>query len=390
MKISKPEILQQENEIIYRVRIESLEGATNLWYSLDKKFMDFLTDFCDAPLVSLLIPAMAKGEDVHLAGTISERLWYNASGPYQRLLQHVIPSLRRVKIFPEKVRARNQRASGVATGLSCGIDSYCVLVDHHYSDDVPADFRVTHLLFNNVGSHGDGGERLFRERYARVEPVAERLGLPLIMVNSNVDAFYGKGLDFEQTCTTRNASVALLLQSGIGRYVYASSYSFKDAFVGAIYGMGYSDTAALPLLSTEVLDAISVGSEYTRVEKTLRVAEIPDSYGTLDVCVSPRKAGNCSECSKCMRTLLTLDMAGLIDRYSTAFNLDAYRLRRSEYIGSVLRSADPLEREIVDFARDRHYRFPLSSRLFARLPYPASLAKRLSQLPIRAARKLRG
>jgi hypothetical protein len=385
MKISKPEILRQENEIVFRVRVESSEGIEILWYSLDKKFMDFLTDFCDAPLVALLIPAMAKGEDVYLAGTISERLWYNVSGPYQRLLQLVIPSLRGIRIFPGEVQSRNHRAPGVATGFSCGIDSYCVLADHHYAD-VPSGFRVTHLLFNNVGSHGEGGERLFRERCARIEPVAERMGLPFIMVNSNVDAFYRKDLDFQQTHTPRNASVPLLLQGGIGRYMYASAYNFTDAFVGATYDMAYCDTTALPLLSTERLDAISVGSEYTRVEKTLRVAEIPDSYRTLYVCVSPKKAENCSECWKCMRTLLTLDIAGLMDRYSASFNLDTYKHQWSKYIGSVLRSRDPLLREIVAFARDRHYPFPLP---FARLQYPASLAKRLSRVPIQAVRKLK-
>ena len=74
MKISKPEILQQGNEIVFRVRVESPEGIENLWYSLKKKFSDIVTDLSDAPLVALLIPAMAKGEDVHVAGTISERL----------------------------------------------------------------------------------------------------------------------------------------------------------------------------------------------------------------------------------------------------------------------------------------------------------------------------
>lgn len=379
MKISKPEILRQENEIIFRVHVESLEGTANLWYNLEKKFGDYLTSFCDAPLVALLIPAMTKGEDIHVAGTISERLWYNVSGPYQRLLQHIIPSLRRVKIFPKEVRSQNQRASGVATGFSCGIDSYCVLADHHYSN-ASAGFKITHLLFNNVGSHGKGGERLFRERFALIEPVAERIGLPLIKINSNVDTFYHKGLNFQQTHTPRNMSVPLLLQGGIGRYMYASGYSFTDTFVGPSHEMAYSDTIALPLLSTEALDALSVGSEYTRVEKTLRVAEIPDSYSTLDVCV--RSAVNCSTCWKCMRTLLTLDIAGLIDRYSASFNLAAYKHRRSKYIGSVLMSSDPLLCEIVDFAKDRHYAFPPSSRLFAWLHYPAILARRLSHLPI--------
>jgi hypothetical protein len=390
MKISKPEILRQETEIVFRVRVDFLEGTETLWYSLEEKFSGFVTDLCDAPLVALLIPAIANGEDIHISGAISERLMYNLSGPYQRLLQHVIPSLRRIKIYPEEVKALDQRASGVATGFSGGIDSYCVLADHYYSD-VPAAFRLTHLLFNNVGSHGHGkrGERKYRERYAHIKPVAERIGLPLIMVNSNVAAFY-KGLGvFQQTHTPRNASVPLLLQGGIGRYMYASTYSFTDAFVGATYDTAYSDTIALPLLSTDVLDIFSVGSEYTRVEKTLRVAEISDSYSTLDVCVSVDNAGNCSTCWKCLRTLLTLDIAGLIDRYSASFNLDAYKHRRTMYIGSVLSSYDLLQREIVHFAKYRHYPFPLLSHLYARLQYPARLAIRKSRLLNRAARKLK-
>lgn len=388
MKICKPEILNQENEIVFRVCVESSEVAETLWYSIEEKFGDFVTDFCDAPLLALLIPAMAKGEDLYIAGTISERLWYNVSGPYQRLLRHIIPSLRQVEIIPEEVQARDQRAPGVATGFSCGIDSYCVLADHCYSD-VPPGFKITHLLFNNVGSHGKGGERLFRERFSRIKPVADRLGLPIIRVNSNVDEFYGQGLNFEQTHTPRNASVPLLLQGGIGRYMYASAVNYKEVFVGATYRMGYSDTISLPLISTEALDAFSVGSEYTRVEKTLRVAEIPESYSTLDVCIRGDKAGNCSTCWKCMRTLVTLDIAGLLDRYSDSFDIDAYKQKRGQFLVTLLRSHDPLLREIIDFAEERHYPIPLSSCLSARMPYPTSLVKRFIGLPIRVARKLK-
>jgi hypothetical protein len=367
MKIDKPEIYQEKNEIEIRFHIESSVGPDTLWYRLPEEFSNFVTDLCDAALLALLIPAMARGEDIYVAGAVSERLLYNLVGSYQRLLEHVVPSLHRVKIYPDDVQVRNQRATAVATGFSCGIDSYCVLADHHYSD-VPAGFRVTHLLFNNVGSHGTHGEHLFRERYARVEPVAERIGLPLIKCNSNVDTFYGKEIGFQQTHTPRNASVPLLLQRGLGRYLYASTYHFTDAFVGATYDMAYSDTITLPLLSTETLESISVGSHYTRIEKTLRVADISDSYRTLDVCVNSDCAGNCSACWKCLRTLLTLDIAGCIDRYSASFNLDTYRQLRGKYIRTVLRSRDPLLREIVRFAKDRRYSFPLKSHLLARLP----------------------
>lgn len=185
MKISKPEILQQKHEILFRVGVEFAEGPETLWYSLNQAFVDLVSDSCDAPLVALLIPAMANGEDIHIAGAISERLLYNLSGPYQKLVQYVIPTLRHVEIHPEEVHARTEHSSGVATGFAGGIDSYCVLADHYYSD-VPESFKVTHLLFNNVGSHGKGGERLFRDRYARLKPVVEWLGLPFVMINSNV------------------------------------------------------------------------------------------------------------------------------------------------------------------------------------------------------------
>jgi hypothetical protein len=69
-----------------------------------------------------------------------------------------------------------------------------------------------------------------------------------------------------------------------------------------------------------------------------------------------------------MRTLLTLDIAGLIDRYERVFDLDAYRRRRTRFIGEVLQSTNPLMKEVLAFARDRGFRFPLQSRVYAFLP----------------------
>jgi len=173
--------------------------------------------------------------------------------------------------------------------------------------------------------------------------------------------------------------------------MYSSTFDYSNSFVGATYDMAYSDAIALPLLSTERLETLSVGGEYTRVEKTLRVADISDSYEFLDVCADGSKVGNCSRCWKCMRTLLTLDIAGLISRYSNLFDCAEYKRQRNMYIRKVLSSHDPLLREIVQFAKERHYTFPVSSKLEPRLhlQYFASYIKHIMRLPIRAARKLK-
>jgi hypothetical protein len=366
MKIGKPEVVQQDSNILHRVDITFTEGNKTLWYALDMKYADLVSDRADAALVGLLIPAMAMGEDIHISGTISEKLYYNLSGPYQRVLQFIIPSLRFINIYSSDVQPASKKASGVASGFSAGIDSFSVLADHHYKKNVPPGFRITHLLYNNVGSHGGGAERLFKERYERLKPfVDKQIGLPFIAINSNLNSFY-KGFSFERTHTPRNTSVALMLQHGIGRFLYASAYTYTDNRISNNDSMGRSDPITLPLLSTEVLDAFSVDSQYTRVEKTIRVAEIEDSYKFIDVCVRDDKARNCSTCWKCMRTLLTLEIAGKIDQYSNVFNIEAYYQARERYIAyKVLQGNDPLTREIIQFAKARKFQFPLSSQLLA-------------------------
>ncbi len=365
MKISEPEFTKEDNQIIYSVDVESKKGKEFLWYNLHESFGNLLSSSCDAPLVALLIPAMAVGEDIYIDGMISGRLLYNLSGTFQILLQHIIPSLNQVKIYPKDISGDGSKpAPGVATGFSGGIDSYCVLADHYYSSNTIKGFRVTHLLFNNVGSHGSS-EKLFRERYKRLLPQAERLGLHFLMINTNIDFFYDNKLDFQKTHTLRNASVAYLLQRGIGRYMYASSFSYLDTFIGPSNSMGYSDPITLPLLSSPSLDMLSVGSEDTRVEKIIRVAEIPDSYTTLDVCINPYHVGgytNCSTCEKCLRTLVTLEIAEKLEHYSSSFNLDAYENCRDRFFTKLLASHNPFHREIVQFANERNYSFPISFR----------------------------
>lgn len=383
MRIGIPEIREQADRIEYRAEVEWSAGSATLWYAVEKEHAGLLTDFSDAALVGLLIPAMAAGEDIHVEGEVSERLWRNLSGPYQRVLRSIIPSLRPVVIHATAFRAPRPRAGGVATGFSGGIDSFCVLADHYYAE-ASGDRKVTHLLFNNVGSHGARGEQLFRERLTAARRGAAAVGLPLVAVSSNLDAFYGPGIGFQQTHTLRNASVALLLQGGIGRYLYASTYALADAVIRPWYDISCGDPIGLPMLSTDTLEAASTGGEYTRVEKTLRVAALPITYQALDVCAAGAAAGNCSACLKCLRTLLTLEIAGVVDRYARAFHLETYRRKRAKYWRKVLRSRSPLVREVARFAVERDH--PLPWRVYATLPFHATV--HLARRAVRRAPRL--
>lgn len=363
MKIGKPEITYNGDQARLSSNVSYAGRTDTLWFSVDKAFGDFLTSYSDGFLCALLMIAMYLGEDIVVHGLLSERLYYSVQNQLQVPINIVFPLLHKVKVFADNVGENKTNASGVATGFSAGIDSFSALNDH-FLEKKPKGFTITHLLYNNVGSHHSGGERLWLERLKRIEPVVERIGLPLIKVNSNLSDFYKihrKEYSFAQTSTLRNAAVPLILQEGIHRFLYSSSFDYNSVSVSPHGHLNFIEPIVLPLLTTEAVDMHLVGAEKSRIQKILEVAKVQDSYDSLDVCASGSECGNCSSCYKCVRTMLTLEIAGLLNPYSISFDIDKYEKKLPSYVATILDSNSPLERELVQFAKDNHFSFPRSA-----------------------------
>jgi len=119
--------------------------------------------------------------------------------------------------------------------------------------------------------------------------------------------------------------------------------------------MGHVDPILLPLLSQHGIRLMSAGGSYTRVQKTLRVGEIPLARRTLDVCTRPIFVDgitNCSQCFKCKRTLITLEAGGMIADFSNVFDLRKWSEVRTKYLQDLTWARDPLSQEVLGFARD--------------------------------------
>ena len=158
------------------------------------------------------------------------------------------------------------------------------------------------------------------------------------------------------------------MQQLFGKYLYASGVRYQDCKVGTAYDIAYADPMSVHLLSTETLECISSGCQYSRVEKTIRVSAFL-SRKYLDVCARNRTiAGNCSTCWKCARTLLTLDTLGCEHLYDGVFDLNAWATIRNRYIRTVLLSRNPLLREIVELAKTRGFRFSPFQKALTALP----------------------
>ena len=347
-------VLDVENDVArLSARITCDDGQPReLWYSLPAALKDwFITGRSDGFVVGLLHQAMERNEDIVTADPMSSRLWHGLQNIYIPMMTQAFPGLHPIKIIPASLTNEVKPARGVATGFSGGIDSFAAVV-RHFARETSPDHRVTHFLFHNVGSHGDKSagddRRLFRQRYEIVQPFAREAGIPTVPVDSNLA--YVFPINFLTMHHALNTSVLLVLQNQFHRYFYASTYQYADCGVAYTDDIARFDPFAFHLFSTETLDCISTGGEMSRVEKTRLVATYEPSHRFLNVCVNPAFEGrNCSDCFKCRRTMLTLELLGLDHLYHRVFDFKKFAGVRRQYLKSIiLHKPHSFEAEIAD------------------------------------------
>lgn len=342
-----------------RVRVTTeVSGRAPLWFAVDPQHAALLGDRADHVLIGLLMPAMKEGRDLHVGGTVTDSLLHQANGDLQRLLRLIHPELRTIAVSADANAAPQPQAAGVATGFSGGVDSFATLAEYLWGADVPDSLRVTHLLNNNVGAHGAHGDALWRARRAPLERAAAEFGLPFVTVDSNLDEHHPR-IGFIESVTMRNATIPHLLGSGIGHLHLASAIPYRYVHLESSGEIARYDALLVPLLSTAAVTITSANSGLTRVQKTLSLVGRPEAR-YLDVCTNgdPERTRNCSACSKCMRAMLTLEMAGHLAEFCPqTFAMEPYLRGRDSFIAGVLASDEPYPLEIREYAREIGWRW---------------------------------
>jgi hypothetical protein len=365
MRLIGPELSVHRDVARLSANLERRSGGTQtLWYEFDATLAaPALTNRLDGFAVAALLIALESGEpELLIEGAVSERLLYHLQRQFLPILRIAMRGAKPVCIRAACVDSLGQPAGRcVATGYSGGIDSFYTIAQHS-GPEAPPGYRLTHLLFLNVGSHGRGagGRAIFKDRWNLVKDAGAALGLQILRVDSNLDDFLETR--FEQLLLPRVASAVLCLQGLFSKFLLSSSHQLRDVFIGETPDLTYADPATVHLFSTESLEIVPVGGDVSRVEKTRRVVTLPAARQFLNVCINPLPGGhNCSRCVKCLRTLATLDLLGELDGFGRVFDLDAYRRfsRRGQYLLLLRgRSDDRYIKEIYDLTRQPGVRLP--------------------------------
>ena len=330
-----------DNELKTRLtyQVSSETGHGDLWFEVDTKFADALTsDRIDSALIAIFPMALKNNYDVLESEIpISERLYYN-------LTRHVIPQMYSAegasgKTLQISAPVTNEvfNSTGVASGMSLGVDSLATLAEYGPNSELP-NYKLTHFTYFNVGAHhgydwriGRGkysGRELFEGQLKKALELSNKVGIPLVVIDSNLASFLSNTIgrsQFYMTHTFRNIASASILQKMIGRYYYSAAYNLDRFTVNLSGDSATYEKWLLPYLSTGSIEFFSANMAWSRFQKLQKVIEIEASHDYLMVCFVG--IDNCGECDKCRKTLMMLDVLGedTLDLFKNSFDLDKYR-----------------------------------------------------------------
>ncbi|MCL1987542.1 MAG: DUF5082 domain-containing protein [Firmicutes bacterium] len=295
----------------------------------------FVTDRADAILIGIVHMAMRQNHDIYSELPITGELLYNLNNILIPMLTKYDPTLTKIKINASPINEPVQNFGGVGTGLSIGADGLTTITQYH--NHPIESMRLTHFLCFSNGAFGgyfqeSGWDLQASLIYEKDLNLAKDLGLPVIMVNTNLSKLVRLKTDLWGNFLSSHYifSVGKLFQ----KYYYSSSAWDYSQFM--LYTTGNFDSDHYSLLFNKCVNTnknvtiLSGGGELTRFEKMVMISKNPLAKKYLHSCLM--QAFNCGQCSKCRRNLLALDALNLLDEFAEVFDIEQYRHNREEYI----------------------------------------------------------
>lgn len=360
MIIHKPKITEESGEICVSARVElqspNRDFPAELWYKFPESYKDYVTDRSDGFAASLLPLAMARGENLEVRGDTSAALAHGLH-EYQLIQSNWQPNWFKtvnLKFTGLKNIDHRDTRGKVGCAFSGGIDSFYTVWTHLPQNESNPAYTLSHcLLINGFDANADldnsGSYCRFQNAF---EPVLNDLGLELLISRTNLRHFIEFPV-FRHSYGSMVTASALVLGRLFSCFYISSACSFAQM------GLCQEGSHLMldHLLHTETMETVHDAGHLTRIEKTAVIAHFPAAYETLCVCWEPitfnPETGileNCCKCTKCLRTMVSLDLYGSLGKFKTFPEpIDYQILRRSDHrkMGTTLFAWD-----IVNLAKE--------------------------------------
>lgn len=267
-------------------------------------------------LAAALLPAMRSGEDIQVEGSVSGML-LDALDTIAAAYTAWDPRLHLPTVTADRSVEPSPRAEGTACFFSRGVDS---MLSASILRTRPA--PLTHLVFSD-GLEPRHSPNTAREEIRLAREAASLVGLPLVVVETDIRSFSDRFWGWGNTHGGALAGLGLALGGWLGRVVIPSSDSFAS-----LVPFGSSPLVD-PLYSTENVEIFHDDLTLTRAGKVAAlVDQRPDLLTYLKVCFEEDRSDNCGRCGKCLVTMAALvaaDGLSLATQFPARIDLELVR-----------------------------------------------------------------
>jgi hypothetical protein len=285
--------------------------AERLWFEVPERYAEFLTDSGNPSLACLIPLAVTLGEPLRIDRQVDRQLYDNVQ-ELMRIWKEWYPYLHIVPIEADTVEAEDRMTPGrTASFFSGGVDGFYTLLHFDASATPNLHDPIEDLIFVwgfDIPLRNHAG--FTRTRYS-LQRAAADLGKELVVFATNLRETRCQKADFSYLSHgSILASTVLTVGELYGEVMISSSISLEHLFPCG------SHPQTDPLYSTKRTQFVHYGVETSRIEKTANVAQLDVALRSLRVCWLSESGGNCRECNKCSRTMITLAVYDALERYS--------------------------------------------------------------------------
>ncbi|NJL07911.1 MAG: hypothetical protein HC900_06345 [Methylacidiphilales bacterium] len=292
-----------------------------LWCEVSKLYRQFLlSERADAFLCALLPFAMRSGKDIICEAPVTEQFLHNLNEILIPQLCTHDRRLHRTRIIATGESSALPCGNAVATGMSCGVDSFYTV--SLYKSSEFESMNLTQLYCGNYLYGNDGAV------YDRAELAAKDLALPLVRTTTNINETLRLPHLFTHFYKLMFGVLALRKLFRIYYYSSAEDYSHFNIKDNSIRACAEVELLLLYVFSCSDFQIVSGGVKSERLEKVRALGALATARKLLNVCLYPEQKINCGKCGKCIRTLLMLDMVGSLDLFQDVFDIEEYRRTR--------------------------------------------------------------
>jgi len=283
------------------------------WYEYPSHFE--ISNSGNPWLAALLPMAATIGEDLIIPLPLDPRLVDGAKDILRFWKAHEVGTSI-VSIIPTgEIAVLEKHPEGSASFFSSGLDAFFTAYNKP---------RIQYQILVHGFDLSINKEKEFKAHFERISKISKKMGKELIPVKTNIRQTRWKQTRWQAVSHGASlASIGLLFENYFHEiFIPSSTKSFLEL---SCWG---SHPLTDPLFSTSRTSILTDGDGFTRLEKIQAIKSHQLALDHLHVCIRGRDGSgqdeiNCSHCEKCYRTMIALELSGVLEKCKL-FDLNKY------------------------------------------------------------------